>query len=59
MCGKKFIPTPEWVYKNRYGVFCKWSCLRKWEVENERKTGAKGRKAKAGGSGDYSAEGYF
>lgn len=28
-CGKKFIPTPMWVYKIKSKYYCSYTCYRK------------------------------
>ena len=28
VCGKRFIPTHEWAYKNNHEFYCRYSCYR-------------------------------
>ena len=41
-CGKKFFANDDYVYKHKRGPhdakwFCSWSCMRKYEKEQEAK----------------------
>lgn len=40
VCGKKFIPAVNHIYKvyidRRYRKACSWSCQRKWEKRNDK-----------------------
>ncbi len=35
LCGKKFYPAPEHVYKIRGKKVCSWTCMRKAEKEGK------------------------
>jgi hypothetical protein len=59
ICGKKFIPAPEHYWKiGNYGMesrderVCSYSCMRKWEKEQEAEIKAKKNKR----ARDYSSE---
>jgi hypothetical protein len=51
MCGKDFIPAAQhywaigsWGYDERSELVCSYSCMRKWEKEQEAKDRRKRRK---------------
>lgn len=31
-CGKKFVPTSQWAYRNKTKTWCSWKCLREDEA---------------------------
>lgn len=43
ICGKKFVPAPQHVYKRKYGAggrarwFCKYTCMLAWDREHPKK----------------------
>lgn len=42
ICGKKFYPSIQWVYKKYYATeikwFCSWTCFRKAETKFKKRS---------------------
>lgn len=49
ICGKTFIPAPYHIYRRGSKWFCIWSCMLKYDREQEEKNKEKQRRKKQNG----------
>ena len=43
VCGKEFVPTSQWVYRDRVAWFCSYGCKRQAELRKEKLLNGKRR----------------